>query len=237
MKNTITLLFTLISILSHSHSQSQNLKTFKLLPPESNQYNDLEFLNKELQGKQLVMLGEYTHGYGNIFEMKARIIEYLHKELGYTTIAMESSMYDLWLMNKKGFTSKGFNKAVWGVWSQTKEFQRLVNYIDSNNIKVIGFDSQVKNSSQFIDDFFDYCDVNNIDLKLDEDDMGIIIEGVLESVIFEEDDIKYEVYEKEIKRIIQLIEKLESNETNYYWLKYDNSFWTTFYKNHPKFIN
>ena len=185
MKNTISLLFTLISIISNS--QSQHLKTFKLLPPESNQYTDLEFLNKELQGKQLVMLGEYTHMYGNIFEMKARIIEYLHKELGYTTIAMESSMYDLWLMNKKGFTSKGFNKAVWGVWSQTKEFQRLVNYIDSNNIKVIGFDSQVKNSSQFIDDFFDYCDDNNIDLKLDEDDMGIIIEGVLESVIFEED--------------------------------------------------
>ena len=218
MKNTISLLFTLISIISNS--QSQHLKTFKLLPPESNQYTDLEFLNKELQGKQLVMLGEYTHMYGNIFEMKARIIEYLHKELGYTTIAMESSMYDLWLMNKKGFTSKGFNKAVWGVWSQTKEFQRLVNYIDSNNIKVIGFDSQVKNSSQFIDDFFDYCDDNNIDLKLEEDDMGIIIEGVLESVIFEEDDIKYEVYEKEIKRIIQLIEKLESNETNYYWAQF-----------------
>jgi hypothetical protein len=104
-------------------------------------------------------------------------------------------MYDLWLIHKKGFSSKGFsskgfNNAIWGVWSQTKEFQRLVKYIEVNNIKVIGFDSQVKNSSQFIEDFFDYCDDNNIDLKLDEDDMGIIIEGVLENVVFEEDDIK-----------------------------------------------
>jgi len=138
--------------------QSQELKTYKLLPPESKEYSDLQFLKNELLGKRLVLLGEMTHMYGNIFEMKARVIEYLHKELEYTTIAMESSMYDLWLMNKKGFNPKDFNSAIWGVWSSSLEFQRLVKYIEENNLKVIGFDSQFNNNiPKFIDDFFDYC--------------------------------------------------------------------------------
>ncbi|WP_159023135.1 hypothetical protein [Formosa sp. L2A11] len=83
--------------------QSQELKIKELLPPQSKEHNDLTFLKNELQGKQLVMLGEQTHRYGNIFEMKARVLEYLHQELGFTTIAMASSMYEIWKMNKNGF--------------------------------------------------------------------------------------------------------------------------------------
>ncbi|PQJ72867.1 erythromycin esterase family protein [Polaribacter butkevichii] len=203
--------------------QSQELRTIELLQPKSKELNDLSFLKDELKEKQIVMLGEQTHMYGNIFEMKARVVEYLHKELGFTTIAMESSMYDIWKMNKRGFKSKDFNNAIWGVWSNTLEFQRVVNYIDKNNLKVIGFDSQVNNTSQFVEDFYDYCESQNITLKLDEDDFGIIIEGVLENVTVEEDDIKYKIYEKELNRIITQIKKLEDNDTNYYWKQFTKS--------------
>ncbi len=216
-------IFIICFVFIANFAQAQEFKTFELLPPESKEYSDLQFLNNELQGKSLVMLGEMTHMYGNIFEMKARVIEYLHKELGFTTIAMESSMYDLWVMNKNGFTTKEFNNAIWGVWSSSLEFQRLVQYIEANNIKVIGFDSQVNNTSQFVEDFYDYCESQNIEFKVDEDDLGIIIEGVLENVTVEEDDIKYKVYEKELNRIIQQIAKLESNETNYYWHQFTKS--------------
>lgn len=217
------IVFTLISCLFLTIAQSQSLKTIELLPPESKEYTDLTFLKNELQEKQLVMLGEQTHMYGNIFEMKARVLEFLHQELGFTTIAMESSMYDIWKMNKNGFDAKEFNNAIWGVWSSTLEFQRVVNYIEKNNLKVIGFDSQVNNTSQFVEDFYDYLESQNIILKLDEDDFGIIIEGVLENVTIEEDDIKYKVYEKEVYRIIKQIENLDSNETNYYWTQFTKS--------------
>ncbi len=213
-------LFITCFLLFVNFIQSQELKTIELLPPESKEHKDLTFLKNELQGKQLVMLGEQTHMYGNIFEMKARVVEYLHQELGFTTIAMESSMYDIWKMNKSGFNSKDFNNAIWGVWSNTLEFQRLVNYIDQNNLKVIGFDSQVNNTSQFVEDFYDYLENQNIALKLDEDDLGIIIEGVLENVTVEEEDINYRLYEKEINRIIKQIENLEDNEKNYYWKQF-----------------
>lgn len=217
------IIFTLISCLFLTIVQSQELKTIELLPPESKEYKDLTFLKNELQGKQLVMLGEQTHMYGNIFEMKARIVKYLHKELGFTTVAIESPMYDIWKMNKSDFNSKDFNNSVWGVWSNTLEFQRVVKYIEKNNLKIIGFDSQVNKTSQFVDDFYDFLESQNITLKLDEDDFGIVIEGVLENVTVEEDDIKYKTYEKELKRIIERIEKLEQNDTNYYWKQFTKS--------------
>ena len=94
-------LLLIFAFLSSQLLQSQEIKTHTLFPPESQEHTDLQFLKEELEGKQLVMLGEMTHMYGNIFEMKARVIEYLHKELGYTTIAMESSMYDLWRIIQK----------------------------------------------------------------------------------------------------------------------------------------
>lgn len=217
-------IFTVICFFLLNFLQAQEFKTIQLLPPESKEYSDLQFLNKELQDKKLVMLGEITHMYGNIFEMKARIVEYLHKELGYTTIAMESSMYDLWLMNKNNFNSKEFNDAVWGVWSSSIEFQRLVKYIEDNNLKVVGFDSQFNNNvPKFIDDFFDYCEDKNIELELDEDDLAIIIEGVLENVSFDETDIKFSNFEKEFNRILQAISKLESNEQNYYWSQFSKN--------------
>ncbi|MCR1025824.1 erythromycin esterase family protein [Cellulophaga baltica] len=216
MKNIFALIFCLFLTIG----SSQELKTLELLPPESTELKDLSFLKDELKEKQLIMLGEQTHMYGNIFEMKARIVEYLHQELGFTTIAMESSMYDIWKMNKSEFNPDEFNNAIYGVWSSALEFQRLVNYIDKNNLKVIGFDSQVINSSQFIEDFYDYCESQHITFKLDEDDLGIVIEGVLENFTVEEDDITYQNYEKELTRILAQIKKLNDNETNYYWKQF-----------------
>ena len=217
------IILTLISCLFFTISQSQELKTIELLSPESKEHNDLSFLKEELQGKQLVMLGEQTHMYGNIFEMKARVVEYLHQELGFNTIAIESPIYDIWKMNQAGFSTKSFNEAIWGVWSSSQEFQRLVNYIDSNKIKVVGFDTQFNATASFVEDFYDYCENMDIEIKLDEDDMGIIIEGILDNVTVEEEDISYFTYEKELERIIEKIEKLKPSETNYYWAQFTKS--------------
>ncbi len=202
---------------------AQEIKTIELLPPQTSTHTDLNFLKEELQGKDIVMLGEYTHMYGNIFEMKARIIEYLHEELGFNTIAIESPIYDIWKMNQKGFNPEIFNNAIWGIWGKNDEFQRLVKYIQKNNLKVIGFDSQIMNSSAFIDDFFDYCEEKNIPIKLDEDEMGIVIEGVLETFSYEDYDIKFDRFEKELEGILRKIEKLEQTDENYHWKQFTHN--------------
>ncbi|AXT18517.1 hypothetical protein D7030_07290 [Flavobacteriaceae bacterium AU392] len=216
----IRFLLLLCFVFSIQQGNTQDLKTHKLFPPDTTIVDDFNFLKQELQGKQLVMLGELTHQYGTIFEMKARVIEYLHQELGYTTIAMESSMYDMWKMNKEGFTPEKFNETVYGVWSKTKEFQRLVSYVDENKLKVFGFDSQVDHTDNFIDDFFDYCEDNHIEIQVEEEDMAIVMQGVLDNYYFEEYDMKFSVYEKELERIIKKINTFESTDLNYHWSQF-----------------
>ncbi|WP_394747559.1 erythromycin esterase family protein [Spongiimicrobium salis] len=216
MKHLLLIYITLSIHLGYT----QNLKTTKLLPPDTTAIDDLRFLKQELQNKSLVMLGELTHQYGTIFQIKARVIEYLHQELGYTTIAMESSMYTMWKMNKGGFTPEKFNETMYGVWSNTKEFQRLVNYIDKNKLKVVGFDSQIDNADDFIDDFFDYCEDRDIKIMVDEEDMAIVMQGVLDNYSFEEYDMKFSVYEKELERIIKKINTFEATDQNYHWSQF-----------------
>lgn len=211
--------FYLISLfLCLNLAQSQELMVHELLPPESKEHSDLNFLKDELKEKRLIMLGEMTHYFGNIFEMKTRVLEFLHEEMGYNTIGMEASMFDIWKKNQNEFISAAdFNDAVYGVWGNSLEFQRLDKYIEANNLKVFGFDSQIGNPSQFIDDFFDYVEDTNLKLKLDEEDLGIVMEGVLENFKFEEYDIKFKDFEVEMLRIIAKIESSESSEQNYYW--------------------
>src|SRR5699024_2347815 len=170
--------------------------------------SDLEVLRPLLEDKQVVMLGEMTHMYGNIFEMKARVVEFLHKELGFTTFAMESPIYEIWKMNQKGFSPEAFNSAIFNVWHETVEFQKMVKYIEEHKLKVIGFDSQFFESNEFIDEFFEFCKKNKIRIRLDEDDFGIAIEEVLDFMIFEEDDFSFTTYKKELERIIKRIKAL-----------------------------
>jgi|GEM_PF-922078 len=211
-------IFFLLLVLFINYTNSQELQTRELLAPESRSYDDLEFLKEELKDKRLIMLGETTHYFGNIFEMKTRVIEFLHEEMDYNTIAMEASLYDIWKKTQNGpISADDFNDAVYGVWGNSLEFQRLDQYIVANNLKVIGFDSQIGNSSAFIDDFFDYVEDNHLKLKLDEEDLGIVMEGILEDFKFEEYDIKFKDFEAEIQRIIAKIESSKPSEQNYHW--------------------
>src|SRR5699024_7079206 len=100
----IFFLFLIVTSFLSTLTQAQNLETREVFPPDTNAVDDLHFLKEELSGKQMVLLGEHTHMFGNIFEMKSRLVEFLHQELGFTTFAIESPIYDIWKMNQQGFT-------------------------------------------------------------------------------------------------------------------------------------
>ncbi|MEK6452178.1 MULTISPECIES: erythromycin esterase family protein [unclassified Myroides] len=214
------LLMTFISCFMLTLANAQELQTKPLLPPDSKDLSDLSFLKGELQNKQMVMLGELTHAYTTIFEAKIRVFQYLHQELGFNTFAIESPMYDIYKMNQQGFDADVFNNAIWGVWSQDDAFQELVQYIETNNIKVIGFDSQIQNSANFIEDFFDFCEQHKIAIKLDQDDLGIVLEGLLENAKYDNSDIKATAFLKEMNRIIKQIELLPDSDTTYHWQQF-----------------
>ena len=81
-------LFTSLLVGSHERASAQTddrdawLRTHAhSLNLESEDFSDLEFLRPLLQGKRVVQLGENTHGVREYSVLKARIVEYLHREL------------------------------------------------------------------------------------------------------------------------------------------------------------
>ncbi|MES2811517.1 MAG: erythromycin esterase family protein [Bacteroidota bacterium] len=220
MKKLIICIFTFIN----SFIFSQELIYKELLPPNAKELSDLTFLDKELQNVSVVMLGEMTHDFGNIFEIKTRIIKYLHQNLGFNTIAMEAPIYDIWKLNQNGYNSEGFNKNIFEVWSKSEEFQELVKYIEKNKIKVIGFDSQFNYEiSQSIDDFLSHLNFVKYKLKVDEDDFGIQLDNVLELSTYDVNVIAHINFINEVDKIIKHFQELPQNDENYYWIQFSKS--------------
>ncbi|MEO2072240.1 MAG: erythromycin esterase family protein [Zunongwangia sp.] len=206
---------------------SQGIETAIISGIHEESQEDLMFLKNELKDKSYVLLGEQTHMYSDIFAMKIRVIKFLHEEMGYNTIAMESSMYDIWKMNQTGFDPSQFKNAIWGIWARNEEFQVLIDYIKENGIQVFGLDPQVLDTANFIDEFFEFCELHDIDLKLDEDDMGIAMDGILENLKYDASDISFSTFAKELSSLIKQIKMLPDNDLNHYWLQFSKGLLTS----------
>jgi len=206
------------------NAQNFNPKILNL--PENPSNDDFSFLKEELRGVQVLMLGEKTHYDGNVFEMKTKIIQYLHKELGFNTIAFESGVYDVWKaqdeINKGTNVSLAFKNSLFPIWSDKKEFQSFVQFYDTNksNLKLFGFDSQITgkygDENLFID-LSDYCNNNQLEFKLDRGDLELLIESINYSFVFDENDITYSQYKSSFENLLKAIAKKPKTETNFYW--------------------
>jgi erythromycin esterase len=71
----------------------QNAQSIRTLTPYSDDFSDLQFLKTTLKDKRVVMLGEHDHNDGATVEAKARMIKFLHQEMGYTILIEEGGMY------------------------------------------------------------------------------------------------------------------------------------------------
>lgn len=59
------------------------------LRPDSS-FEDILFLNKQLENKEIIALGEVTHGTKEVFQYKDRLVRYLVSSLDYKTIVFEA---------------------------------------------------------------------------------------------------------------------------------------------------
>ena len=116
---------------------------------ESDDFRDLAFLKPLLEGVRVVQLGENTHGAREYNQVKARLVQYLHQELGYTVLAIESDVYQCYIANQMIATaaprSTLFNCA-YGVW-HTEAVLDLFDYLHQTHrtdqpIQLAGFDVQ-----------------------------------------------------------------------------------------------
>lgn len=97
----------------------------------------------ELKSKKIILLGEFTHGAGEIFKLRNDLIKYLHQELGIKTILFESGIGELITAEiyKKTMSPSQMLNGLFGVW-RTKEFGELMDYVKEKNISIAGFDVQ-----------------------------------------------------------------------------------------------
>ncbi|MEL7121101.1 MAG: erythromycin esterase family protein [Bacteroidota bacterium] len=167
----VFLIFFLCSVDAHS----QHLSAFEQhylkknstpieLKKGSTTYN-WKALKKQLKGKNLVMLGEFNHGSKEIFELRNDLIQYLHHELGFTTILFESGIGELAVVDfqKEELSTGRMTAGLLGGW-RTQAFAKLMSYIKNNDLSLSGFDVQRTGNN-----FSAFLEKSIKDLNLDQD--------------------------------------------------------------------
>jgi len=103
------------------------------IDPLDTDYSDLAFLAPLLEGRNIVELGESSHGVAEFSQAKIRLIKYLHEQLGYDVLAFESSILSTYLANEQAsqLTPTAFMQdSIFRVWSTT-DVVNLFSYVQS----------------------------------------------------------------------------------------------------------
>ena len=146
------------SLLLPAHAQAPlPVHAVRTIDPADTDFRDLEFLKAEIGPARVVMLGEPTHGEGNVFDAKIRLIRFLQEHMGFTTLAFESGLYDLHKAQQELEAGKSAQEAlgnsVFPVWTGTREFQAVLPLLGPGKLRVAGFDPQL--SGDYSDDLVD----------------------------------------------------------------------------------
>jgi len=101
---------------------------------------DLSLLNKYIKDKELVGLGEATHGTKEFQNMRTRIISYLVQNLGFRTIVLEESYayclrINSYILNGEGTAEEAVTQGLCFPWAfKTQETVSLVKWMREYNI-------------------------------------------------------------------------------------------------------
>lgn len=94
-------------------------------------FADLEPLRAILADARIVQLGENTHGDGACFEAKARLVRFLHEEMGFDVLAFESGLWECDRANealRKGDAEGAMTSSVFPIW-HTAPVRGLFRYL------------------------------------------------------------------------------------------------------------
>lgn len=104
---------------------------------------DWAYLLPGLKNKKIILLGEFTHGAKEIFQLRNSLIRYLHQKLGIKAILLESGIGELIEADiyKDRMTPGQMINGLFGGW-RTKEWVELMDYVKTEKISIAGFDVQ-----------------------------------------------------------------------------------------------
>jgi erythromycin esterase len=132
---------------------NQELIPLKMLTAGSG-FDDLEKLKPLLKDKQVIGIGEATHGTHEFFVFKHRMLVFLVKEMGVKTFVIEgdfagTQVLDDYVINGKGEVQNAIAGTGFGIW-MTGEFVDMIDWLKDynaaqpadNKVHVFGCDMQ-----------------------------------------------------------------------------------------------
>jgi erythromycin esterase len=135
---------------------AKNATPIRSLDLSEADFSDLEPLRAALKDARVVMLGEHPHDDGTTFVAKARLVRFLHEQMGFNVLAFESGLYDCpkaWEFLVKGEEVRSaLSRGVFAVWSKSREVQPLFDYIGRESkkahpLELAGVDNQTTGSA------------------------------------------------------------------------------------------
>jgi erythromycin esterase len=123
--------------------------------PEDEDFSDLMPLVNKIGNASLVLLGEQSHGDGNVFLLKARLVRFLHMVMGFDVLAWESGLYDCSRMEDALHSEIPLEEAeaygIFPIWALSEQVRPVFEYARSTYGKpkpliMTGFDCQLSSA-------------------------------------------------------------------------------------------
>ena len=146
MNRIIIFIALQVSFTFFTFAQQSGLHPFQNINPKDENFTDLQFLKTEIGDKQIVMIGEQDHFAGASIDAKARIVNYLIKEMGFEVILFEAGFYDVQKSVEylKKENRGGFRYSLYFLWAKSQNIIPFLDTLSKNavddKIHLDGFD-------------------------------------------------------------------------------------------------
>lgn len=131
---------------------------------------NFKFLDDMVKNKNIVILGEASHGHGKSFLIKKNIIRYLNESHGFENLVMEGgslfALNELRLNDSLPDSSKvlEYRRSIFPIWTFSNEFTPTLDYVIKSNMNILGIECRqsIMNNQYLISKL-------NSELNLDQD--------------------------------------------------------------------
>ncbi len=214
-------LFISILLISCSRKTTKELSNKMIeLKSENGIPNDFSKLDKYIENKEIILLGEAAHGDGKTFEVKTQIVKYLIEEKGFNTVAFEGlDFLQMEYINGRSilknnlvdnFESEWYDN--WNPWNRAKQLIPFENFIKNKNISFVGIEPY-ENLTALINIDFIKIELEKSDWVLINKNEQIKLSTLFDKLIKEEKLFSQDEFDY---FTLQLEKIIKDNETIYF---------------------